>query len=393
MGAMPRWMHSIVAAGRKHVVAARLWAGAAWQRLRRGWLRVVEATVAASVAWLISVELLGHPQPFFAPAAALIVLGVTQGQRLQRAVEIVVGVAVGVLVADAINTALGPHTLGSVAAVTVLTFTAAVLLGGGPILAVQATVSAVYVAVVASPDSGLGLGRFSDALAGGAVALLVNQLPLHRDPVDLLLAEACRVIDTLSAILVDIADALASHDHDAARAALERARGTDPAVAAFQAAVSVGLEASRLDPLRRRRQGPLRRYEEVAKQIDYAVRNVRVLARGVVVVTRGPIRPPAALSGALRELAEAVTALSAEVKDVGDGDGPAAQRVREHALTAVRAASSALTHETPLPVAMIVWQVRSTAVDLLRGTGLELAAVLEATDEALGPDPLVDGGR
>jgi hypothetical protein len=50
----------------------------------------------------------------------------------------------------------------------------------------------------------------------------------------------------------------------------------------------------------------------------------------------------------------------------------------------VRTASAALAPDTPLPVTMIVWQVRSTAVDLLRGTGMELAQVLDATDAALG---------
>lgn len=155
---------------------------AAARRLRGDWPRIVEATVAASVAWAIATQVLHHSQAFFAPASALIVLGVTQGQRLERATEIVIGVAVGVLVADLISTALGPHTVAAVAVVTVLTLTTAILLGGGPILAVQATVSAVYVAVVARPETGLAWHRFQDALIGGGVALIVNQLPLHRAP-------------------------------------------------------------------------------------------------------------------------------------------------------------------------------------------------------------------
>jgi|tagenome__1003787_1003787.scaffolds.fasta_scaffold20576512_2 uncharacterized membrane protein YgaE (UPF0421/DUF939 family) len=167
-------------------------------------------------------QVLGHGQPFFAPASALIVLGVTQGQRLQRAVEIVVGVAVGVLVADLITRALGPQTIWSLMTVTLLTLTTAIFLGGGPLLAVQATVSALYVTVVAPPGGGFVPTRFVDALVGGALALLVNQLPLHRDPMVTLLSEAGKLLDTLSALLVDIADALAAHDTHAARAALEQ---------------------------------------------------------------------------------------------------------------------------------------------------------------------------
>ncbi|MEK8105483.1 FUSC family protein [Micromonospora sp. M12] len=76
-------------------------------RLRHGWRPVVEATLAATVAWLLATRLLGHPQPFFAPAAALIVLGQARGQRIRRAVEVVLGVAAGVLVADLVVQALG----------------------------------------------------------------------------------------------------------------------------------------------------------------------------------------------------------------------------------------------------------------------------------------------
>jgi uncharacterized membrane protein YgaE (UPF0421/DUF939 family) len=387
--------------------ASRTWMLAGSRRLRDGWLRITEATLAATLAWLVAAHLLGHEQPFFAPASALIVLGVTQGQRLQRAVEIVVGVAVGVLVADLITRALGAQTIWSLMTVTLLTLTAAIFLGGGPLLAVQATVSALYATVVAPPGSGLVPTRFVDALVGGALALLVNQLPLHRDPMATLLSEAGKVFDGLSAILVDTADALAAHDPRAARAALDRARGTDPAVSALETALEVGQDALRLDPLRRRRQGLLRRYEDVTREVDYAARNVRVLARAVVAATREPTRLPRALADALRQLALAVTALSADVTSKGDTpraarraatgnaerghdaaglalDRPSPEAVQKLAVDAVKRARSALTPESPLPVAMIVWQVRSTAVDLLRGTGLELAAVLDAIDEALG---------
>jgi uncharacterized membrane protein YccC len=344
-------------------------------RLRAGWLRILEATVAASLAWLIATHLLHHAQPFFAPAAALIVLGVTLGQRLQRAVEILAGVAVGVLLADLITHALGPRTFGALAVVLILTITLAVALGGGPILAVQATVSAVYVAVV--PQTGTpGVSRFYDALVGGAVALLINQLPLHRDPVRTLLDEAGAVFDRLAGVLDAVADALAQHDHAAAQAALEDARAIDPEVARFVAAVGIGVESTRFDPmLRRRRQPLLMRYEEVARQIDYAVRNTRVLARNVVAVTRGPVRAPGGLPDAVRELGRAVQALSRELVDED-----LAPEVHDHALAAVRGAAGSIAPDMPLPMLGIVWQVRSTAVDLLRGTGLELAQVLEITD-------------
>lgn len=356
----------------------------ALRRLRADWLRIVEATFAAAVAWVIAVHLLRHPQPFFAPAAALIVLGVTRGQRLQRAAEIVIGVAVGVFLADLITHALGRQSVATLVVLVALSLTTAILLGGGPILAVQATVSAVYVAVVAQPDHTLGLSRFTDALIGGAVALAVNQLPLHRSPVRVLVQEAGAVFDRLAAVLLEVADALAEHDPDKAQPALRKARGTDAEVVKFREAIGAGFDALRLEPWQRRRRQPLfQRYEHLAQQLDYAVRNTRVLARNVLAFTRGEAATPEPLPEAIRELARAVQALSVEVAAsavLGD-DEPG--DVRQHALIAVRTASRALAPGVPLPVAGIVWQVRSTAVDLLVGTGMELADVLDQTDAAL----------
>jgi hypothetical protein len=217
-----------------------------------------------------------------------------------------------------------------------------------------------------------------------------------------LYTEAGQLFDELSAVLVDTAAALDAHDPQAAQDALQRARDTDPAVSALGAALGVGQDTSRLDPLRRRRLGTLRRYEELVREVDRAVRNTRVLARAVVVVTRGPVRPPAAIAESVRQLATAVTALSADLRaprdDTGsrlrwpgpggrDGPGTAAgpptTSAVQNILAAVRTAGSGLTDDSPLPVAAIVWQVRSTAVDLLRGTGMELATVLDLVDGAL----------
>jgi hypothetical protein len=125
------------------------------------------------------------------------------------------------------------------------------------------------------------------------------------------------------------------------------------------------------------------RYEHLAQQLDYAVRNTRVLARNVVAFTRTDAPTPAPLPAAIRELAQAVRALSVETATSARLGADDSKEVREHALNAVRMASSALEPGVPLAVMGIVWQVRSTAVDLLLGTGMELAAVLDLTDAAL----------
>jgi len=360
-----------------------VWAGC--KRLRAGWLRVVEATITTTAAWSIAMHLFGHKQPSLAAASALIALGVTQGQRLQRATEIVVGVAVGLVVASMCAYALVPRTSWSLLIITLLTLSAAIFVGGGGVLAVQAAGSALAVAVTPTAG-GLVPARFADALTGGVVALVVNQLPLHRDPIQALTAKARQAFDTFSAVLVATADALDAHDPDAAQAALNKARAAGATVAALESAINVGYDAVRLDPLRRRHQKLLGRYREVARQVDFAIRNVRGLSRGVVALTREPAGPPPALAESLRELARAVAALSEEVvrgARTGAAD-PSWHAVHDLALSAVRSARSAFTPDAPLPVAMIVWQVRSTALDILRVTGLDLAKVIRAVDEVLG---------
>ena len=65
----------------------------------RAWA-IVHTALAASLAWEIAVEVLGHKRPFFAPVSAIIALGITAGQRTRRAIELVLAVD-GVLVAGA----------------------------------------------------------------------------------------------------------------------------------------------------------------------------------------------------------------------------------------------------------------------------------------------------
>jgi uncharacterized membrane protein YgaE (UPF0421/DUF939 family) len=368
-------------------VKPRAWLADGLERVRLGGARIVEATAAATVAWLVAADLLRHEQPFFAPAAALITLGVTRGQRVHRAVEIMLGVAAGVLVADLIARAIGPGTGWSVAVVTALTLVAVVFVGGGPLAVVQGAVSAIYVAVVTPPGAGLVPSRFIDALVGGGVALVVNQLPLDRDPLAALVQDARSLAGELAAVLSETARAVETSDQQAAERALAHARATDPLVNALHAAVEEGFEAARLDPLRRRRLAPLHVYEQAARELDLALRNVRVLARAAVVLTRSGQQAPAPLVPALDHL-------TAAVRDLGDhllsaahpaaDTGGAARQARENALRAVRLAGSTLPGGQVLPIVMIVGQVRATAVDLLRGAGLDLAEVLRVTDEALG---------
>ena len=79
-----------------------------FERLVVPWRSLIQTAAAATIAYLVATELVGHEQPFFAPVAAIITLGITVGQRRRRAVELALGVAVGIAVADGLVLLTGP---------------------------------------------------------------------------------------------------------------------------------------------------------------------------------------------------------------------------------------------------------------------------------------------
>jgi uncharacterized membrane protein YgaE (UPF0421/DUF939 family) len=334
-------------------------------RLRRLAPTLLMGAVAAGVAWLIAKSLFGNSGAFFAPVAAIITLGLTVGSRLDRAIELSLGVPLGIALADVLVLALGSGPVQLVAIVFLAT-SAAVFLGGGPLLVTQAAVSAILVVTLQPPTSGLSFTRAADALIGCGVALVLNFVIAPIDPLELVRREAQPVLEELAGALDDIARAMRERDHELAIAALRRARDIDASTQKFLEALTIGRETAAAAPVRRGQRGPLAVYSEAGGQIDLAVRNVRVLARGVVrAIETGDSVPPQ-VAGALARLRDAVVALGAWMEDPAQ-----AAAVVEPAVQAAVDANAVLEMTTNLSVSVIVGQIRSTAVDLLRTTGMD----------------------
>jgi hypothetical protein len=60
-------------------------------RVRTNGWPLVQTAIAAALAWLIASKLLRDPSPFFAPVAAIMSLAATRGQRMRRAIELIIG--------------------------------------------------------------------------------------------------------------------------------------------------------------------------------------------------------------------------------------------------------------------------------------------------------------
>lgn len=358
-------------------VRSRLSARTRAQRLRDAARPILQATLAATVAWVVATEVVGHSRPFFAPVAAMITLGLTQGQRGRRAVEVVLGVTLGIAVADLLVIQLGTGWW-QLALVVALSMAVALLLGSGPMFAQQAAVSAALVATLQPPDGGVSFARSVDALLGGSIALIVSALVLPAHPGRIVREAAEPVLAELAAVLDDVAAALDARSRDGAQAALDRGRAIDELARNLDEALVVGRETARLAPPRRRSRGVVDLYADAAAQIDLAVRNVRVLARGARRAIDLEENIPPGVGSALRQLARAVRALGGVL---ADRDG--AEAVREPALRAAGEATLVLERTGNMSVSVIVGQVRSTAVDLLRGSGMTYDEAADAVRAAV----------
>src|SRR5919112_1125773 len=296
----------------------------AFGRLGTGVWPILQTAVGASLAWLLASAALGHDQPFFAAIAAVVSSGVVVGQEGRRAVELVFGVACGLAVADLLVLAIGT----------------------GP--------------------AQIGIG----------VALAVRAV-FPSDPRHIVERAAHPIFADLVGALEETAAALRERDLGQAEGALQKAREIDGRMGAFREALDAGYDTARLSPARRRALGQLGFYATAADQLELAVRNVRVLARAAAATIREGEIAPEALSETVLDLARAVETLSAYIEEP---EHPV--ETRGFALEAAGGATAVLEERNDLGTSMLVGQVRSTAVDLLRASGMDSTEALEALRQA-----------
>ncbi|MBV9807479.1 MAG: FUSC family protein [Solirubrobacterales bacterium] len=324
-----------------------------------GWL--AQSALATGAAWVLAQQIFGHARPIFAPVAALIGVSASLGQRRRYAVEMVIGVALGIGIADALVVLIGTGPF-QIAAVVCGAMVVAIAFGGGTVLIGEAAASALLVVTIQLPGTGLSGVRFLDSLLGGVVALAVTSL-LPRNPVEAVHRSAAPLLGEMAGTLEDVARGLERRDRDLAERAWARVVGLR--VAELDGAVAAGREMLRLAPFRGGTREQFKRYEQAAVQIRTALTSVEALSRGAVRALSVGDNVPAPVSDSLRDLAETVRTLDEYLED------PAGRPVvREPALRAAAQATLVLEQTANLSVSVIVSQVRSTAVDLIRGWGL-----------------------
>jgi uncharacterized membrane protein YgaE (UPF0421/DUF939 family) len=343
-------------------------------------LPILETAGAAVAAWYLAKLLFGHRETGFAAIAAVICLGATMGQQRERALELTGGVVVGVLIADLLVGLLGsgPPQVGLM---IVLAMSAAVLVGGGALLMTEAAVSAIIIGSSASSSLGVFPVRPLEALVGGGVAFAVHSLLFPPDPLLHVGRAANEVFSGLGRTLRDVSAALRTGDPALAERALAAARSIDADVSALNDALALGRETARLAPRRRSARGVLERQVEIARHLDFAVRNTRVLARDSLRYARSGGPPVPDLADAVDDLGEALWALAAAFDESGPSEEP-----RLLARRAAARASEAMARHDNLTLIEIAGQIRSTAADLMRAAqagALDDSGLPEASTEEM----------
>ena len=341
-------------------------------RWRSKGYQIGQCALAAGVAWFIAETLLGHESPFFAPIAAVVSLGTSYGQRLRRVAEVTVGVAVGVFIGDLLVLELG-QGWWQIGLVVALGMSVAFLLDGGQLFVIQAAVQGIVVAGLL-PEPGQALIRWTDALVGGAVALVaatvVPAAPLRRPR-----EQAALIVGKISGLLRAAGEVMTHGEVDPALELLADARSTDHLVRELLSAADEGMSVVASSPFRIRHRGDMRRMTELVDPLDRALRSTRVLVRQTAVAAyhRRPV--PAAYVQLCEDLAAAVDVVREELE---------ANRLAEAArapLLDVAEATGLVERSQVLSAEVILAQIRSVIVDLLLLTGM---GPMESTD-ALPP--------
>lgn len=352
------------------LVDARLRQGRA--RVRSSFVPILQAAVAAGLSWGLAYYALGHENPFFAPVCAWIALGFSADRPVRRVAELAVGVALGVGLGDLVVHGIGTGPW-QVALVLLVAALLARFLDRGSVLTTQAGVQAiVIVGLPALGASGGPVGRWTDALVGGVVALGVAALSPD-DPRRRPRAQARDAVLELSGMLRVLARGLrAGSPHDV-EDALIRGRASQPALDDWREGAANARDLARVSPSGRKHRDELSALGASAVHVDRAMRNARVLARrSLTVVETDNEHDLGAVAATLDALTHATDALAEAVTT-----GGSLQVARTELLAVARGLDPFRLAPDDWHVQSLVLLMRSLTVDLLEAAG---AAPVEARD-------------
>ncbi|HUQ00355.1 MAG TPA: FUSC family protein [Aeromicrobium sp.] len=343
--------------------------------LRHRWRLLIRLSVGTGLSYYIASEVLGHRQAFFAPIAAVITLMASgAARRVRTLLELVLGVATGVLVGELLIHAIGRGPW-QVALVVVLAVSVGTLVGLTGLALTQAATSSVLLAAVVPVSGGdVAIPRFLDALVGGACGMAMVLL-LPRNVVRDIDREVQRILTGLASVLRKEAHALRDRDSRLADDSMADAERMSPMLTTLTATATNVSEVARISPIRWRQRAHVELYTSTVIDLDNAVRDARTMGRKISALLRHGEPVPEGLDVAIDALASAVEIFADDLSEQDDFD-----EARRELIEAARMASVALPEAATLNSAAIAAQIRSLAADLMYASGYTRDEIDERMD-------------
>lgn len=249
--------------------------------MRRAFGPTLIAAIACGLAHLVANKVFGHQYPYFAPVAAWACLGFTAERSVRRVAETGVGLSFGIFAGEYFGVFFGHGSIQIAVAIFLAVMIARFVGSGATLASHTGTQTAVLIGLPAgllSPALGGSFGRWSDAVIGSVVAVLVALL-VPSDPHRRARATARAACRELAETLKLTARGLRTGSAADQDVAMSRGRASEGILEDWRITSQESLNTARIAASARRHRGEITRIENVRVLVDRAMRSVRVIAR------------------------------------------------------------------------------------------------------------------
>ncbi|MEJ1155097.1 MULTISPECIES: FUSC family protein [Microbacterium] len=330
------------------------------RRVRDSAIAIVQIVVAASFAYWFAADILGHPTPLLAATVTVSSLGLVRDARPIRVVETIVGMLVGILVAELLLILAGSGIWQLALSVGVALIVAR-FISSKASFAIAAAIQAI---IVMALPVGVPFVRLLDGVIGGIAAIVVTSL-IPRNPLRATLRDGAAAFAAVQDAAATLSQALRRGDRMRAARALEKARALQPVMQNWGESLESGLAISRISPFTRRRRFELERQARIHTSLDLVVRSLRVVARRAVYLSDDALARPLA-ADLVNDIFRGAAVVSASLTDISVEPTARAQLLA----VAAHLDPRELAPDAPLGDQNLIASLRPIVVDLLVAAGV-----------------------
>lgn len=249
--------------------------------------RVIKSALAAVIAWLLAGLLPDNPAPILAPLTAIFSINLTIAGSMRDAVQRVLGVVFGILLAVLISEYIGANSW-AIFLVILISFYVGRRLGLDPSGIQQIAVSALLIVLGAASKAidDAAVLHLANTLIGTGVGLLLNASvapPNHLPDARRRLLEVGEAIQDDLRMLAEAARTGISNDE--AVTTLHLARETNAELLELDTALNQARESLQFNLLGRRQRDVLGLYHQADLALEHASIQTRMIARALADAT------------------------------------------------------------------------------------------------------------